>query len=114
MYNKWHETELDRWLSDYNIPHPKASERKDLETLVKKNWNDNVVTPYKSWDAQTLSNYLTLKGQQAKKGTEKDVKSLAEQVQVYWTETEESANNAYSNIKDWFFDTYVLDLLEIM
>ncbi|CAI6340046.1 unnamed protein product [Periconia digitata] len=106
LYNKWHETELERWLSDYNIPYPKASDRKDLQDLVKKNWNDNVVTPYNSWDAQTLQNYLTLKGQQAKKGTEKDAKSLAEQVQVYWTETEESANNAYSNIKEWFFDTW--------
>ena len=55
----------------------------------------------------SLSNYLTLKGQQAKKGTEKDAKSLAEQVKVYWTETEDSANQAYGSVKDWIFDSYV-------
>jgi hypothetical protein len=65
------------------------------------------VNPYYSWDAKTLSNYLTSKGQQAKKGTEKDAKSLAEQVKVYWTETDESANQAYGSVKDWIFDSYV-------
>lgn len=107
MYNKWHETELERWLSDHNVPYPTPSDRKDLENLVKDNWNDKIVTPYNSWDAQSLQNYLTAKGQQAKKGTEKDAKSLAEQVKVYWTETEESANQAYGSVKDWIFDTCV-------
>jgi hypothetical protein len=65
------------------------------------------VTPYTSWDAQTLTNYLTLKGQKAKKGTENDAKSLAEQVKEYWTETEDSANQAYGSVKDWIFDSYV-------
>jgi hypothetical protein len=108
VYNKWHETELERWLNDYNIPHPTPSDRKSLENTVKENWDKNVVNPYYSWDAKTLSNYLTSKGQQAKKGTEKDAKSLAEQVKVYWTETEESANQAYGSVKDWIFDSYVL------
>ncbi|OAL49655.1 hypothetical protein IQ07DRAFT_540962 [Pyrenochaeta sp. DS3sAY3a] len=106
VYDKWHETELERWLSDHSIPHPSPSDRKNLQNAVKANWNDNVVTPYNKWDAQTLNNYLTLKGQQAKKGTEKDVKSLAEQVQVYWTETEDSANQAYGSVKEWIFDTW--------
>ncbi|KAK5936891.1 hypothetical protein PMZ80_010829 [Knufia obscura] len=44
-YNKWHETELERWLSDHDIPHPKAADRKDLESLVKDNWQANVVDP---------------------------------------------------------------------
>ncbi|KAF2872002.1 hypothetical protein BDV95DRAFT_492384 [Massariosphaeria phaeospora] len=105
-YNKWHETELDRWLSDHSIPHPKAADRKDLENLVKTHWNDKVVNPYSSWDAQTLNNYLTAKGQQAKKGTEKNTKSLAEQVKEYWTETEDSANQAYGNVRDWIFDSW--------
>lgn len=106
VYNKWHETELERWLDDYNIPHPKAADRKDLEDLVSKHWNDKVVTPYNTWDPRSLSNYLIIRGHEAKKGTEDDVKLLVEQVKVYWTETEDSANNAYSNIKDWFFDTW--------
>merc|ERR1712032_1542839 len=106
VYNKWHETELERWLSDHNIPYPAASDRKDLENLVKNNWNDKVVTPYNSWDTQTLQNYLTVKGQQAKKGTEKNKDSLAQQVKDYWTETEESANQAYGNVRDWIFDSW--------
>jgi hypothetical protein len=107
VYDKWHETELERWLSDHGIPHPAPSDRKNLQNTVQAHWNDKVVTPYNSWDAQSLSNYLTLKGQQAKKGTEKDAKSLAEQVKVYWTETEDSANQAYGSVKDWIFDSYV-------
>ncbi|KAH7077470.1 hypothetical protein BKA63DRAFT_508351 [Paraphoma chrysanthemicola] len=104
--DKWHETELERWLSDNNIPHPSPSDRKSLQKTVQDNWNAKVVSPYTSWDAQTLTNYLTSKGQQAKKGTEKDAKSLAEQVKVYWTETEESANQAYGSVKDWIFDSW--------
>jgi len=106
VYDKWHETELERWLSDHGIPHPTPSDRKNLQKTVQANWNDKVVSPYNSWDAQTLQNYLAVKGQQAKKGTEKDAKSLAEQVKVYWTETEESANQAYGSVKDWIFDTW--------
>lgn len=106
VYNKWHETELERWLSDHNVPYPKASDRKDLERLVNANWNDKVVYPYNSWDADTLQNYLTLKGHQAKEGTEQNTNSLIQQVKNYWTETEESANQAYGNVRDWIFDTY--------
>jgi hypothetical protein len=106
IYDKWHETELERWLSDHGIPHPSPSDRKNLQSTVKANWNDKTVSPYTSWDAPTLQKYLSLKGQQAKKGTEKDAKSLAEQVKAYWTETEDSANQAYANVKDWIFDTW--------
>jgi len=108
VYDKWQETELERWLSDHGIPHPAPSDRKSLQKTVADNWNNQVVSPYTSWDAQSLQNYLTSKGQQAKKGTEKDTKSLAEQVKGYWTETEDSANQAYGSVKDWIFDSYVL------
>ena len=108
VYDKWHETELERWLSDHGIPHPSPSDRKSLQKSVSDNWNDKVVTPYNSWDAQSLQNYLTAKGYQAKKGTEKDAKSLAEQVKVYLTETDDSAGQAYGSVKDWIFDSYVL------
>ncbi len=40
-----------------------------------------------------------------KKGTEKDAKNLASQVQSYWHETADEANNAYSSVQDWIFDT---------
>lgn len=106
MYNKWHETELERWLSDHNVPYPTPSDRKDLENLVKNNWNDKVVTPYQSWNTQTLQDYLTAKGYQAKKGTEKDTNALIEQVKGYWTETEDSANQAYGSVRDWIFDSW--------
>jgi hypothetical protein len=107
VYDKWHESELERWLSDNNIPHPSPSDRKNLQSTVKANWNDKVVSPYTSWDAQSLTNYLSLKGQQAKAGTEQDTKSLIEQVKGYWSETDESANQAYGSVKDWIFDSYV-------
>lgn len=63
MYNKWHETELERWLSDHgtiflprgflmewltchsDIPYPSPADRKDLETLVKSNWESKVQKP---------------------------------------------------------------------
>jgi len=61
-YNKWHENELERWLSDHDVPYPTPADRKDLEKLVQKNWESNVVSPYKSWDAAKLSEYLKLKG----------------------------------------------------
>ena len=44
-YNKWHETELERWLSDHDVPYPKAADRKDLENLVKDNWQAKIVDP---------------------------------------------------------------------
>ncbi|KAF1826718.1 uncharacterized protein K489DRAFT_377161 [Dissoconium aciculare CBS 342.82] len=105
-YNKWHETELERWLDDYSIPHPKAADRKDLEDLVKKNWENNVIKPYNSWDVKQLTNYLTSKGYEAKKGTEKNAKSLISQVQGYWTSTEAQADEAYSNVQSWVFNTW--------
>ncbi|KAJ5736258.1 uncharacterized protein N7483_001383 [Penicillium malachiteum] len=45
VYNKWHETELERWLSDHDIPHPSPADRRDLETLVKSNWDTKVQKP---------------------------------------------------------------------
>jgi len=105
-YNKWHETELERWLDDYSIPHPKAATRKDLEDLVKKNWDNNVVKPYNSWDIKQLTNYLTSTGHEVKKGTEKNSKSLVEQVQGFWTSTEAQTEEAYSSVQNWVFNTW--------
>ncbi|OGE53073.1 hypothetical protein PENARI_c008G07399 [Penicillium arizonense] len=45
VYNKWHETELERWLSDHDIPHPSPADRRDLENLVKTNWDSRVQKP---------------------------------------------------------------------
>ena len=61
--------------------------------------------PYNKWDTNQLSNYITSKGKKVKKGTEKDAKSLAAQVQEYWYETADDANGAYQNVQEWIFDT---------
>jgi hypothetical protein len=106
VYNKWHETELERWLSDHNIPHPAPADRKDLENLVKKNWNNQVVTPYNSWETPQLQSYLSLKGYQAKDSAASSKESLVQQVKNYWTETEESVSQAYGNTRDWIFNTW--------
>lgn len=105
VYDKWHETELERWLSDHGIPHPAPSDRKNLEKTVKDNWNNKVITPYSDWDANQLQHYLSTKGQQVQEGSESNTNSLIEQVKAYWTETEESANQAYSSVRDWIFDS---------
>jgi hypothetical protein len=106
VYNKWHETELERWLSDHDIPYPTPSDRKDLEKLIKDNWNDKVVTPYNSWDSAQLQKYITQKGEDVKKGTEQNKDILVKQIQDSWTETSDKANDAYASVKDWVFDTW--------
>lgn len=105
-YNKWHETELERWLSDHNVPYPTPADRKDLSDLVSKNWENNVAKPYNNWDLHQLSNYLTSTGQEIKKGTEKNKDSLVVQVQNAWHETAEQANEAYGNTANWIFNTW--------
>jgi len=103
-YNKWHETELERWLSDNNIPFPTAADRKDLQDLVQKNWDDNVVKPYNKWDTNQMSSYLSSQGQEVKKGAEKNKDSLLSQIGSYWKHGADSTNDAYSNVQNWIFD----------
>ncbi|KAL7811628.1 hypothetical protein V8C26DRAFT_422382 [Trichoderma gracile] len=106
VYNKWHETELERWLSDQNIPYPTPADRKDLEDLVSKHWNNYVVEPYNSWDTQQLSAYLQSKGNDVVKGAQKNKDSLLSQVKANWYETEDAANSAWANARDWILDTW--------
>lgn len=103
-YNKWHETELERWLSDHDVPFPTASDRKDLQDLVKAHWEDKVATPYNSWDSNQLQSYLSKQGQKVKAGTEKNKDSLLSQVKSYWSETADQASDSYSSVQDWIFD----------
>jgi len=105
-YNKWHETELERWLSDHNVPYPTPADRKDLEDLVKNSWDDNVAKPYNSWDTQRLTNYITSQGKEVKKGTEKNKDSLLSQVASYWHETKDQADESYSSVQNWIFDSW--------
>ncbi|GAB7349904.1 hypothetical protein MBLNU459_g0594t1 [Dothideomycetes sp. NU459] len=105
-YNKWHETELERWLSDHDVPFPTAADRKDLVDLVKSHWEDKVATPYNSWDTNQLQSYLSSKGSEVKKGTEKNKDSLLSQVKSYWYETADQASDSYSSVQDWIFDSW--------
>ena len=103
-YNNWHETELERWLSDNNVPYPTPADRKDLENLVKSNWQSKVSTPYSDWEPSQLQHYLKSKGQDVKEGSKYSKDSLVSQVKGYWTESAETASDSYNSVKDWIFD----------
>lgn len=105
-YNKWHETELERWLSDHDVPYPTPADRKDLEQLVQKNWDANVVEPYNKWDTAKLSNYLKVKGVETKESAEETRESLLARVKNSWYESEDKTQAAYANVKDWILDTW--------
>ena len=88
VYNKWHETELERWLSDHNVPYPTPSDRKDLENLVKDNWQSKIASPYNDWDTNQLTSYLSQKGVDTKDSAAATKDSLVAQVKNVWFETE--------------------------
>ena len=105
-YNKWHETELERWLSDHDIPYPTPADRKDLEKVIQENWDTYAVSPYKNWDTDSLSAYLKARGVEAQKATADNKDALISQVQTNWYETEDKAQTAWSNARDWILDTW--------
>jgi len=79
-YNSWHETELERWLSDNNVPYPTPADRQELEKLVQQNWNNYAVEPYRSWSVADLANYLKSKGIEAKHSAAASKDGLINQV----------------------------------
>ena len=88
-YNKWHETELERWLSDHDIPYPTPADRKDLENLIQSNWETYAVAPYKNWDAAKLNSYLQSKGVETKSAAEENrdaVASARDSRGIFWRE----------------------------
>jgi len=106
IYNKWHETELERWLSDHNVKYPTPSDRKDLENLVKENWDQNVVTPYQNWDTKQLNNWLKQKGVEVQKKNQENKDWLVAEAKKNWYETEATAEDTYADSKTWIFDTW--------
>lgn len=102
IYNKWHETELDRWLNDYNIPHASPADRADLEKAVKEHWNSKFVAPYEEWDAQRLNNFLSSRGEKAKIEGQKNKQALVNQIKQIWLSGAESATDT----KEWIFDSW--------
>lgn len=106
VYNEWHETELERWLSDHDIPYPTPVDRKDLEKLVGQSWDDYVVSPYKKWDTDELTAYLKAKGKKTQNDAVATRDSLISQVKANWYESEDTAYQGWANIKDWILDTW--------
>lgn len=106
VYNKWHETELERWLSDHNVPYPTPADRKDLENLVKSNWQSKTASPYADWEPAQLQSYLKQKGHEVKKGTESNKNSLVSQVKGYWHESADTASDSYNDVKSWIFNRF--------
>ncbi|KAI5800961.1 hypothetical protein FPQ18DRAFT_252646 [Pyronema domesticum] len=105
-YNKWHQTELERWLADHDIPYPTPADRKDLEKIVQDNWQTRVVDYYKSWDAPQLQSYLSETGKELDAKRKEDKNWLVQQVKAGWHETEKSAGEAFEHMKDWVFDSW--------
>lgn len=104
VYNKWHETELERWLADHNVPYPTPADRKDLENLVKNNWQSKVTSPYSDWEPAQLTSFLRQRGVETRDAAAENKNSLVEQVKRHWYETEDKAEDAWGNVKDWIFD----------
>lgn len=105
-YNKWHETELERWLADHDIPFPTAADRKDLEVLVKENWDRKVSSPYTDWDNQKLQQYLQQKGIEVNEKSKENKNWLVETVKKNWYEAENAAEDAYGSVVHWIFDSW--------
>jgi hypothetical protein len=93
-------------LSDHDISYPTPADRKDLESLVKENWQTKVTSPYNDWDTNQLNSYLKQKGVETKDAAAKDKDGLISQVKNTWYETEEKAEDAWSSVKDWIFDSW--------
>lgn len=75
-YNKWHETELERWLSDNDIPYPTPADRKDLELLIKNNWQAKVVDPIAATGDKASDHYAGVKDWIFDSWTESSLKSF--------------------------------------
>jgi hypothetical protein len=94
-------------LSDHNVPYPTPADRKNLENLVKDNWQSKVASPYNDWDTTQLTSYLKQKGVDSKDAAAANKDGLVNQVKSYWYEAEDKAEDAWSSVKDWIFDRLV-------
>jgi len=77
-YNKWHETELERWLSDHNVPYPTPADRKDLENLVKTNWQDKIKSPFDTSADTASDSYSSVKDWIFDSWTDSQLKAFAD------------------------------------
>ena len=95
-------------MSDNDIPFPKAADRKELQNLVKDNWQSAVQEPYQKWDTDRLQAYLKDAGHDVASDAQANKDSLVKQVKGSWYESGDQAQSAYESLKDWVFDRYVL------
>merc|ERR1711939_837195 len=107
VYNKWHETELERWLSDHNVPYPTPYDRAQLETAVKDNWQTKVSQPYGDWDSAQLSAYLKQKGVETKDAAADNTEGLVAQVKKYCYETAaQKAGETATYPGNWLYQSW--------
>lgn len=64
------------------------------------------MSPYKNWDTDSLSAYLKARGIESKQAAAETKDSLISQVSSSWYETEDKAQSALGNAKDWILDTW--------
>ena len=99
LYNKWHETKLERWLKDHNIPFPEASDRQSLYNTVEANWN-KITPPYDQWSEKQLRDWLTETGSDAAEIASAKKDELVNLVQS----TYEDASSP--SLADWILDSW--------
>ncbi|KAG2412294.1 hypothetical protein HFD88_009851 [Aspergillus terreus] len=123
VYNKWHETELERWLSDHDIPYPSPADRKDLETLVKSNWESKVQKPlghaaehatdswhnakewiFDTWTDSQLKAFLDRHGVPAPQPRRRDV--LIKTARENYESIAKKLNEAASYPGNWVYETW--------
>lgn len=73
---------------------------------MKDNWQAKVATPYNDWDTKQIGSFLAEKGVETKDTAAATKDSLLSQVKGYWYETEDKAEDAWSSVKDWIFDSW--------
>lgn len=74
--------------------------------MIQKNWDTYAVAPYKVWDTDKLTSYLKQKGVETKDTAGANKDTLISQVQSKWYETEDKAQTAWEDTKNWFLDTW--------
>lgn len=73
---------------------------------MQEKWHAYAVEPYESWSTEDLLGYLKQKGEEAKQSAEDTQDALVIRVRDSWYETEDEAQNAWINVKDWILDTW--------
>lgn len=65
-----------------------------------------MVTPYHEWEPAQIKAYLNTKGSKISDSTADNKNSLLKSIKSTWTETTDTANSAYSDVREWIFDSW--------